>query len=144
VHTQKIQVKENAKLSRQFSVILNAFPEEEIAQSPLTEICVSVFDHVLDEEEAEKNLEGFTETPSEEMQQRFTQNRKKSLSFISEFLKLHEFFNVDVNTFGKSNWQYRQTFRFSTCSTDNDFYDVVINETKKVLFFIPAKKIYNE
>ncbi len=144
MQTQRINLKDNASLSRQFKVILNAFPEDESTQSALTEICVSVFDHILEMDEAEKNLEGFTDNPSEEMQKRFAESRKKSLGFISEYLKLHTFFNVDVNTFCKSNWQYRQTFRFSTCSADNEFYEVVIDESKKVIFFLPEKNIYIE
>lgn len=144
MQTQKVVMKDNAKLSRELKVIINAFPEEENAQSALTEICVSVFDHILTQEEVDEKLEGFNDSPSEEMKKQFLANRKKSLSFISEYLKSHNFFNVDVNTFSKSNWQYRQTFRFSTCSADYDFYEVAIGELKKVIFFIPDLKIYIE
>ncbi len=107
--------------------------------SNILELIVSPFDHWLTWEEAQTEIRGFTENPTNEMLNNFRQNEEKNLRFISQYLKSRQFFFVDITCLQlHENGEYQYKNIFYTCDSETNFYKEIQNS----YIFLPAINIF--
>lgn len=116
----------------------NIFPEN----SDILQITISPFDHWLSWEEAEKEIRGFSNNPTKEVQNKFHQHESLNLKFLNAYLKTREFFYVAMyhEVLDDDSIKYHKVFY--KCNPENNFYHVDNGKISASNLFLPALNVF--